>query len=61
MKLKDYLDSNGLSGLDMSRLCKVTPQTIYRLINKKGKPSMKLAATIFKKTGGKVTVEELFR
>jgi len=60
MKLQDYLDANGLNGMDFARLLKVTPQTVYRLLKKKGRPSIRLASKIYQKTGGKVTIDELF-
>ena len=60
MKLKEYLHASGMNGMDFARLLRVTPQTVYRLLNKKGKPSIKLASKIYQKTGGKVSIEELF-
>lgn len=58
MKLVDYLAAEGMNRQEFARRIAVEPSTITRLISGERKPSVELAASIERETGGNVGLQD---
>jgi len=60
MKLKEYLDKNGLGLRDFASTLGVSAGHLSYIANGKKNPSLPLAMEIEKKTKGEVKIDDLF-
>ena len=59
MKLKDWLDIQGVSATELAQRIAVAPSTITRIVNGESEPTYKVMRAIFLETRGKVKMEDL--
>lgn len=59
MRLRDYLEQNGLSLRTFAKRCGVSASTIHRVRNGKVTPNRRLMVTIVRETDGQVEPADL--
>ena len=61
MNLGDYIKKQKLSLREFARQAKVSPQTLYNVMQKPRNTSVRILDLVVSATGGEVTIEDLLQ